>query len=113
MATSPFPFLQCCTENCLEELKNYIGPVNYDVLRDKGLVEYSAVYGGSFVCRLLRFKDEVNMSLQEFLEIGYTILDKGLVIHCNENGMTTLSSVETFLKFGEKMGLVPPDAVPA
>jgi len=107
-----FPFIQCCTENCFKELRDYVGPQNYNFLRDKGLVEYSSICGGAFICRLLDFKDEVNMQLSDFLQLVTRILDKGIVILCTKNGQTIFASVETALKYAEAVGLTQ-SAVPA
>lgn len=103
MAIGNIPFIQCCTENCFQEIKDFVGPTIYSVLRDKGLLEYGTIYGGSFFCKLLAFKDEVNMSINDFAELLERILDKGLVISC-DNNLTTLASVETYLKFAEAVG---------
>lgn len=107
-----FPFIQCCTENCFKDLRDYVGPQNYNFLRDKGLVEYSSICGGAFICRLLAFKDEVNMQLSEFLQLLTRILDKGMVILCTKNGQTIFASIETTLKYAEAVGLTQ-SAVPA
>lgn len=114
MSNVKLPFLQCCTENCFKQLRDYVGVQNYDIIRNKGLVEYSSVYGGAFICRLLSFKDEVNMQLSDFLSLLDVILDKGLIIHCSPiTGQTTFSSTETFLNFAQAFGLTVPAAVPA
>jgi len=113
MANTPFPFVQCCTENCFDELKDYVGPQNYDLIRDKGLIEYSSIYGGAFICRLLQFKDEVNMQIADFMQLLNIILDKGVNVYCNKDGMTTFAGTETFLKYAEAIGITETAAVPA
>jgi hypothetical protein len=94
------PYIQCCDKNCFQEIKDFVGPVIYSTLRDKGLLEYGTIYGGSFFCKLLDFKDSVNMSVQDFSSLLDRILDKGLVISCRNN-LTTFASVETYLKYAE------------
>jgi len=109
MAIGNIPFIQCCTNNCFQEIKDFVGAANYDILRDKGLLEYGTIYGGSFFCKILVFKDDVNMSISDFMSLLDRILDKGLVISC-DNNLTTLSSMETYLKYDEALnggGAVP------
>jgi hypothetical protein len=108
-----FPFIQCCTENCFKDLRDYVGPQNYNILRDKGLVEYSSICGGAFVCRLLAFKDEVNMQLSDFLQLITRLLDKGIIVKCTDVGQTVFASTETYLKYAEAVGETQSAAVPA
>ncbi len=95
-----FPFVQCCDKNCFQEIKDFVGPIIYSTLRDRGLLEYGTIYGGSFFCKLLDFKDSVNMSVPDFADLLERILDKGLIISC-KNNLTTFASVETTLKYKE------------
>jgi hypothetical protein len=94
------PFLQCCDKNCFQEIKDFVGPANYTLLRDAGLLEYGTIYGGSFFCKILDFKDSVNMSVIDFMDLLDRILTKGMVISC-KNNLTTFASVETYLKYAE------------
>jgi hypothetical protein len=97
------PFLQCCDKNCFDDIKTFVGTTNYTLLRDKGLLEYGTIYGGSFFCKILDFKDSVSMSVTDFMGLLDRILDKGLVISC-KNNLTTFASVETYLKYAEAVG---------
>jgi len=93
----------CCTSTCYEDLKEFIGQTNYDFLLDKGFVDEDTVNGTSFVCRLVPFFINNNISTTEATSIMSSLVDKGLVYDCVPNSI--IASVETYLKYAEAVGL--------
>lgn len=95
---------KCCSETCITRLSQIIDGGKFDALRDKGLLEYSTISGaGSFICNFLDFAEANNISADDIVDTIDRVLDKGLVISCNENAHT-IASVETFLKYAEAIG---------
>lgn len=101
-------------DECFQELGNI---VNLDRLLDKGLIEEGTILGDTKLCTLVNFfknndfnLDQPNSSTLD--EIMDRILDKGIIIDCNQ-GTLTISSVETYLKYAEAVGLTQSAAVPA
>lgn len=91
----------CCYERCITELYDYVGSAeNIDKILETGIAEYSTIQGQSFVCLLLDFADENNLSGDDLTELIQYILDLGVVVSCI-NGNTIVSSVETWLKWAE------------
>jgi hypothetical protein len=101
----------CNTDICSDELEDYVGVTIYDNLRDIGMIEYSSLLGGSFMCKLLDWKGIVTITPTEFGELVESFLEKGLVVSCLD-GNIIISSVETYLKYAEAVGLTP-SALPA
>ena len=93
----------CCYERCITELYDYVGSAeNIESILIKGIVEYSTIQGKSFVCLLLDFATENDLSGDELAELIVYILDLGVVVSCI-NGNTIVSSVETWLRWAEAM----------
>ena len=94
----------CCYKRCVTELYDYLGSQeNIDRVLDKGIVEYSTIQGTSFICLLLDFARENDLSGDDLQELLDVILNKGIVVCCN-NGNTTIASVDTWLQWAEAMG---------
>lgn len=91
---------QCCTKSCLPQLEEYIGGEKYQLLLEKGILEYSLIGNESFVCNLMQQAEEGGVSGTALYDIIDMILDKGLVIFC-DNDIKQTASVETFLKYVE------------
>jgi hypothetical protein len=91
----------CCYERCITELYDYVGSAeNIESILQTGIAEYSTIQGQSFVCLLLDFADENNLSGDKLTELLVYILNIGVVVSCI-NGNTVVSSVETWLKWAE------------
>ena len=91
----------CCYERCITELYDYVGSAqNIDKILETGIAEYSTIQGQSFVCLLLDFADENNLSGDDLTELIEYILDLGVVVSCI-NGNTVISSVETWVKWAD------------
>ena len=91
----------CCYERCITELYDYVGSAeNIEIILDKGIAEYSTIQGQSFVCLLLDFATENDLSGNDLTELITYILDLGIVISCI-NGNTILSKVTTWLQWAE------------
>lgn len=106
----------CCSNTCLDRLREIVGSIGFDQLRDKGIVEYSTIPGtGGFLCDFLNFAETNGifngLSIEDITEIFDRILDKGIVVGCNENAHI-IASVETYLKYAEAVGLTQDAAVP-
>jgi hypothetical protein len=104
--------VNCCTDNCVEKLKEIGGAELVDRLLDKGIVEYSLLGGKSMLCTLYDYFVQTNATEQEIKDALDIILDKGVVFKCyrdisqNVNGelsQTVFASVETFLKLYEAL----------
>jgi len=91
---------QCCTNSCLPQLEEYIGGEKYQLLLEKGILEYSLIGNESFVCNLLQQAEEGGLSGTALYDVIDMILTKGLVIFC-DGDLKLTSSVETFLKYIE------------
>lgn len=91
----------CCYERCITELYDYVGSAeNIELILDKGIAEYSTIQGKSFVCLLLDFATENELSGNDLTELILWILDIGIVVSCI-NGNTIVSSVQTWLSWAE------------
>lgn len=101
----------CCTYNCIEDLKAFVGPVNYLTILDRGLVESNTVNGEGIVCKLLKFVNDNNISVTDTMEIINKLLDKGFTWRCTPDNI--IASIETYLKYAEAVGLTQSAAVPA
>lgn len=93
----------CCYERCITELYDYVGSAeNIQSILDVGIAEYSTIQGQSFVCLLLDFADENNLSGDDLTELLEYILNIGIVISCI-NGNTVVSSVATWSLWAESV----------
>jgi len=91
----------CCYERCITELYEYVGSAeNIERILDTGIAEYSTIQGKSFVCLLLDFADENDLSGDELTELLLFILDLGIVVSCI-NGNTVVASVPEWTKWAE------------
>jgi hypothetical protein len=86
---------------CLQQLQTIIGNTNFNVLLALGIIEYSTVLNKTTICEIIQ---EIQLSpvysptlLFECFKI---ILNKGIVVGCNDN-VSFVASVETALKFLE------------
>jgi hypothetical protein len=111
--STELPYIPCCNDNCLDEFKEFIGPVCYEVLNDKGFVEYSSIQAKGLACKLLELAEKYNIGASDIFSIINVILDKGIVVYCDESGTISIASVETWLKYAEMIGLTQSAAVPA
>jgi hypothetical protein len=96
-----------------------------DRILDKGIVEYGYFEDcegntiSSQVCTLLQILETYFVTYPGSLgrssgaEIIDRLIDKGIVVTCDENGNLAIASVETWLKYGEAMGYTASAAVPA
>ena len=104
--SGPYPVFSetpCCYERCITELYDYVGSAeNIETILGRGILEYSTIQEKSFVCLLLDFATENDLSGDELAELIVYILDLGVVVSCI-NGNTIVSSVETWLKWAEAM----------
>lgn len=99
--------------DCLEEIQSTYTEEEIDRLLDKGLVEYGSLGtpASTQLCLLNTFVlssfnlQTVNPSSRP--EILDRILDKGIVIDCND-GETVIAGIETYLKYKEAVGSAPP-----
>lgn len=112
MATD-LPYIPCCTDNCLDEFKNLIGPNCFEDILDLGFLEYSTIQGRGAVCKLLEIAEKYNISASELFDIIKVILLRGIVVHCDPNGQISIASIETWLKYAEGLGYTQSAAVPA
>jgi hypothetical protein len=115
-------FTECVDDVlCWAMANTALGAEVIDRILDKGIVEYSGIYNNcssvqqSEVCLLLQL-------LVEHEEYGFSgsraevidrILDKGIVISCSDEGEIVMASVETWLTYGEAVGLTETAAVAA
>jgi hypothetical protein len=91
----------CCYERCITELYDYLGSAeNIERILETGIAEYSTIQGQSFVCLLLDFADENNLSGNDLTELLELILETGIVISCID-GNTVVGSIETWVKWAE------------
>lgn len=101
----------CCTYNCFNDLKQFVGSINYTLLLDKGMVEANTINGEGIVCKLVKFVNDNNISVTDTMILLDKLLDKGFVWRCTPNNVA--ASVETYLKYAEAVGLTQSAAVPA
>jgi hypothetical protein len=101
----------CCTYTCFDDLKNFVGATNYNLLLDKGLVESNTINGEGIVCKLIKFVNDNNISITDTMSILDRLLDKGFVWKCTPDNV--IASIETYLKYAEAVGLTQSAAVPA
>jgi hypothetical protein len=107
----PSWYSDCCTENCLDKLGELYGPALTDVILDKGIIEYSLLGTKSTLCDIYDYLKENNVPIQDAIDFVDMILDKGVVFYCTssnpdiEGDQQVLASVETFLKYGEAVGI--------
>ena len=95
----------CCYERCVTELYDYLGSEeNVNIVLDSGIVEYSTIQGKSFTCLLLDFATANDLSGNDLTQLILFIADTGVIISCT-NGNTTIDSIETWLKWAEAMGV--------
>ena len=93
----------CCYERCITELYDYVGSAeNIESILHAGIVEYSTIQGKSFVCLLLDFATENDLSGDELAELIVYILDLGVVVSCI-NGNTVVASLSTWLTWADAM----------
>lgn len=91
----------CCYERCITELYDYLGSAeNIERILETGIAEYSTIQGQSFVCLLLDFATENELSGNDLTELLELILDTGIVVSCID-GKTVVGSVETWVKWAE------------
>jgi hypothetical protein len=107
------PYIPCCNDNCLDEFKEFIGPTCFDTINDKGFVEYSSIQGKGIACKLLELAEKYNIGPTDIFNIMNIILDKGIVVYCDQTGTISIASVEEWLKYAEALGLTQSAAVPA
>lgn len=95
-------------------------PEAVDRVQDKGIVESGSVNTDlsssisdlqDLIEAMFSHPNNVNASFSSLAEILDRILDKGIVLYCDEENLV-LASVETYLKFAEAYGLTQ-SAVPA
>lgn len=94
-----------------------------DRILDKGIVEYGGIYNNctksstSSICLLV---DLMQNKFADYFpatggssraEIIDRLMDKGITISCSSNGEIIIASVETWLKYGEAVGLTQSAAV--
>jgi len=82
----------------------------WDRLLDKGIVEWGLIENKSQLPFLFEWINQILLSggagSSSAAEIIDRILDKGIVIFCNEEtGEIVIASVETYLKYAEAVGL--------
>lgn len=95
---------KCCSETCVNRLSQIISGEKFDILKDKGLLEYSTISGaGTFICNFLDFAEANNITADDIADTIDTVLDKGIVISCNDNAHI-IASVETYLMYAESAG---------
>jgi hypothetical protein len=125
MDTSIFAFYtditQCSKtedfDDCINELTEYFGPTLMTTLMEKGIVEQGSIGGKSGVCRFKEILLSINPSFtpQEIYDYYFELLDKGIVLDtsngCSGTG-SIVTSVETYLKYAEAVGLTQSAAVP-
>jgi hypothetical protein len=91
----------CCYEKCITELYDYVGSAdNIESILETGIAEYSTIQGQSFVCLLLDFADENNLSGNDLTELILFILNAGIVVSCID-GKTVVGSVNTWNTWAE------------
>ena len=91
----------CCYEKCIAELYDYVGSAaNIEQILAAGIAEYSTIQGKSFVCLLLDFATENDLSGDDLTELLLFILDLGIVVSCI-NGNTAVASVEQWIKWAQ------------
>lgn len=112
MATE-LPYIPCCNDNCLDEFKEFIGATCFEVIIDKGFVEYSSIQSKGLACKLLELAEKYNIGSSDIFSIINIILDKGIVVYCDPTGTISIASVEEWLKYAEMIGLTQSAAVPA
>lgn len=106
-------YVPCCSENCFNELREFIGFSCFQDLQDKGMFEYSSIQNRGLVCKLLDIAKKYNISSSKVGEILNLIVDSGIVVHCSMDGTITVASVERWLIYADAVGLLPSAAVPA
>jgi hypothetical protein len=93
----------CCYERCITELYDYVGSAeNIEAILAAGIVEYSTIQGKSFVCLLLDFATENNLTGDELAQLIVYILDLGVVVSCI-NGNTVVASISTWVTWADAM----------
>ena len=112
MATE-LPYIPCCTDNCLDDLKQLIGVNCFETILDQGFIEYSTIQGRGLACKVLEIAEKYNISPSQVFEIINVILDRGIVVHCDPNGQISIASIEEWLKYAEALGYTQTAAVPA
>jgi hypothetical protein len=121
--------MTCCNgfNECMDDLICWVTAGRFaaesiDRLQDKGVIEYGGIYNNCsktdnlVLCKLVDLLDKylgetANINRRSY--IVDRILDKGITISCSDNGEIVIGSVETWLKYGEQMGLTESAAVPA
>jgi hypothetical protein len=94
----------CCYERCITELYDYLGSIeNIDRIVDKGIEEYSTIQGKSFICLLLDFARENDLSGNDLSELLGVILDEGIVVSCID-GNTVVAGVAIWVTWGNFVG---------
>jgi hypothetical protein len=125
-ATDPDTYIDytpCCNgfTECLNDMIKYfsekdcyflergIGYNSYDLisyLLDAAIIEQNTINGSSQLCTIFNI-------LKEYTDCGcfsfalIRILDKGVVIKCEDNGNMIISSMETYLKYVEAIASAP------
>lgn len=120
----------CCNgfDECVDDLiclitENVPNAVDIiDRLNDRGIIEYGQIQNNctgavsSSICKfvdLLKKYQNINYNSTTLAELVDRFLDKGIVISCDSNGEMHITSVETWLKYAEAVGLTQSPAVPA
>ena len=95
-----------CVDNnfysCITQISGLCS--DFSGIAQKGIIEYNTLSGKSIICEL---KDFIVANLSSPIEIEEFLdrfLDKGMVSSCIEDEIN-ISSVETWLKYAEAMGL--------
>jgi hypothetical protein len=101
----------CCTSPCFDDLKQFLGETNYNLLLDKGFVEDNTVNGTGLICKLVPFFTDNNISVSDAMSIMDLLLDKGFAYSCSGTN-TVIASVETYLKYAEAVGLTQSEVTP-
>lgn len=132
------PFLKkCCNgfDECIDDLFCWVTQYSkqaandIDRIMDKGIVEYGSIVNNctgatsSSVCKLVSLFEKYLVGVPNSALFGTSqptrselidrILDKGIVISCDEYGNSKITSVETWLKYAEGFGFTEGGQVPA
>jgi hypothetical protein len=93
-------FTECCTENCFNELVEYLGPESETELLEIGIFEYSSLGSKSTLCSLYEYIVQNNIPKADALDFVKEILNTGIVFACDlEKDVQIIVSVEEFLNY--------------
>jgi hypothetical protein len=122
-------FITCCNgfNECVDDLICWASAGRstaeiVDLILDEGLIEYGGIYNNCTktdndnICKFLELLNKYlgnTLNINRRANVLNRLLDKGITISCSENGEMIIASVETWLKYGEAVGLTQSAAVPA